>query len=201
MTISRSIALLAASTILASTLAACGSGTASSSSSQDVSTSDPAQSTSSAPAVESSSDSGTTTAASNSSFANGVLDTPDATITITQVKKIAVGEPGNEYGDAPVIAFWYDVTNKSGKDMDPSSQWLFSITAYQDNNPNAENKLEVGMLPDQAFLDTQLEKIKQGGTVSNAMAYVLTDETTPVDLVASADFGMTEIGRQSYPLQ
>jgi hypothetical protein len=79
--------------------------------------------------------------------------------------------------------------------------FITDISAYQDNNPNAENQLEVGSLPDEKFLDTQMESIKKGGTVENAIAYELDDLTTPVELVASTDLGMSEIGRVSYPLK
>ena len=41
---------------------------------------------------------------------------------------------------------------------------------------------------------------ESGGTVENAMAYELDDLTTPVELVASDDLGMTEIGRETYPV-
>ncbi|MFD4957889.1 DUF5067 domain-containing protein [Microbacterium sp. NPDC058389] len=137
----------------------------------------------------------------DATFENQTLTTPDLVIKITAVKTIAVGEAGNEYGDAPVIAFWYDTTNVSGEDLDPTTAWISSFTAYQDNDPNAENELNIASLPDQAFLDSQIEKIKEGGTVSNAVAYTLTDTTTPVELVASIDFGMTEVGSATFQLQ
>lgn len=138
---------------------------------------------------------------SSSSFIDGTLTTPDMKIVITDRKVIAVGEPGNEYGTEPVVAFWYSVTNLTDKKLDPTTAWIGAITVFQDNNANSLNKLDVASLPDQKFLDTQLEQIKNGGTVENAVAYGLTDTTTPVDLVASDDFGITEIGKLSYPLQ
>lgn len=134
------------------------------------------------------------------SFKDSVLTTPEVTIKITEVKTIPVGEKGNEYGQKPVIAFWYEVTNVAGDDVTPSD-WLFNFTAYQDNDPNIENELNVGSLPDEAFLDTQMENIKQGGTVANAVAYELDDITTPVKLVASNDLGMTEIGSMTFELK
>lgn len=100
----------------------------------------------------------------------------------------------------PVIAFWYETTNLGDEDLTPMN-FLYAMTAYQDNNPNAENKLEVGSLPDDRFLSSQMEKIKKGGTVENAVAYELDDETTPVDLVASNDLGATEIGKKTYTLK
>lgn len=134
-------------------------------------------------------------------FENQTLTTPDVVIKITDVKTIAPGEAGNEYGDVPVIAFWYDTTNVSGDDVDPTTAWISSFSAFQDNDPNAENELNIGSLPDSAFLDTQVEKIKQGGTVPNAVAYELTDTTTAVELVASLDFGNTEVGSMTVELQ
>lgn len=136
----------------------------------------------------------------DASFEEGVLTTPEIKIVIKDHKLIPVGEKGNEYGKKPVIAFWYETTNLTGEDVSPMN-FLYIITAYQDNNPNAENKLEVGSLPDERFLSTQTEKIKKGGTVQNAIAYELDDETTSVDLVASDDFGMTEIGKTTYKLK
>lgn len=132
-------------------------------------------------------------------FVDGVLTTPEMTIRITDQKVIAVGAPGNEYGDKPVIAFWYDITNLTDGDVSPMN-WIYVFSAFQDNNPNAVNELEIASLPDDRFLESQMEQIKKGGTVQNAVAYELDDQTTPVDLVASSDLGRTEIGRTTYPI-
>src|SRR5690606_1144460 len=134
------------------------------------------------------------------SFADGVLITDDVRIEITEHRVIPVGEPGNEYGSTPVIAFWYSVTNVSGKETDPTTAFMFAISAYQDNDPNAENKLNVALLPDAQFGDSQLQKIKKGGTAQNAIAYQLDDETTPVDLVASDGLFGGELGTTRYAL-
>lgn len=79
--------------------------------------------------------------------------------------------------------------------------WIFLFQAIQDNDPNAVNKLNVGGLPDDAFLDSQMQEIQVGGTIQSAVAYELDDLTTPVDLIASEDLGMTEIGKITYNLQ
>lgn len=131
-------------------------------------------------------------------FENGILTTPELKIEITRYKVIKAGQKGNEYGDKPVIAFWYKTTNVSGDDVDPMS-FIFNFEAYQDNNPNAENKLDVGALPDDRFLDSQTETIKKGGTVENAIAYELDDLVTPVDLVAIEGLD-EEVGRATYEL-
>ena len=85
----------------------------------------------------------------------------DVRIEITDWKIIPVGEPGNEYGEAPVIAFWYNTTNLSSKDIDPISAWIAMFTAIQDNDPNIMNELQVASLPDAAFRETQMATIKK----------------------------------------
>ncbi len=136
-----------------------------------------------------------------STFKDGVLTGPEMKIVITDHKVIPVGAAGNEYGSKPVIAFWYSITNLTAKKLDPTTAWAFAIKALQDTDPNAVNELNVASLPDEKFLNTQLEDIKNGGTVENAVAYELDDETTPVNLVASDDLGMTEIGKTTFKLQ
>jgi hypothetical protein len=135
-----------------------------------------------------------------SSFKDGVLTTPNMKIEITKHKIIPVGKKGNEYGSKPVIAFWYKTTNLGDEKVNPTDL-IMVMSAFQDTNPNAENQLEVGSLPDDKFLDTQLENIKKGGTVESAIAYELDDLKTPVVLVASDDLGASEIGRVTYDLK
>lgn len=119
---------------------------------------------------------------------------------ITDHRIIPIGKKGNEYGSKTVIAFYCEITNLTDKGVSPLD-WIYVFTAYQDNNPNSENEIEIAALPDDRFLDSQMETIKKGGTVENAVAYELDDETTPVDLVASDDLGMTEIGKVTYKLK
>ncbi len=137
--------------------------------------------------------------ASGSTFQDGVLSTSELRIKITRHEVIDVGAPGNEYGDKPVIAFWYETTNLSDDEVDPSA-FIFHFNALQDNNPDAINELEVGMLPDDRFLETQSEKIKQGGTVECAIAYELDDTVTPVELVAYEGFDEV-LGSAVYELK
>ncbi|GAB3446501.1 hypothetical protein GCM10027517_28850 [Phycicoccus ginsengisoli] len=187
----KSFVVSAGAVSLALALTGCGAkaaGTGSASAKTGTSSSAP-----SASATSSSQD-------KRASFKDGVLTTPDLRIEITTHKIIPVGKKGNEYGSKPVLAFWYKITNVSGQKTDPMA-FITNISAYQDNNPNAENQLNVGSLPDDKFLDTQMESIKKGGTVESAIAYELDDLKTPVELVASNDLGMSEIGRVSYPLK
>ena len=52
---------------------------------------------------------------------------------------------------------------------------------------------------EQSELDSQTQTIKEGGTVSNAIAYELDDTTTPVTLVAS-NIVEGEYGRQDFAI-
>src|SRR4051812_43719365 len=77
--------------------------------------------------VSDASDASETTA----SFKHGVLRTPKMKIQITSYKIIGVGEKGNEYGEKPVIAFWYKTTNLSRAKVDPTD-FILHFNAYQD---------------------------------------------------------------------
>ena len=125
----------------------------------------------------------------------------DLKIKITETKVIPVGETGNEYGEKPVFAIWYETTNLTDKDIDPLTAWIAVFEAVQDNNPNAVNTLEVGGLPDDQFLDSQLETIKKDGTVKNAVAYELDDLETPVTLIATQGIGGDKLGEQNFDIK
>lgn len=135
------------------------------------------------------------------SFEGNIITTKDFTLEILEYKIIPVGEEGNTYGDSPVIAFWYNTTNTSGKNIDPSTAWISTMTAIQDNDPNMVNKLDVAPLPDSDFLDSQIATIKAGGTVENAVAYVLTDQETPVELIAQNGLLGDELGRKAFEVK
>ncbi|WP_157456187.1 DUF5067 domain-containing protein [Carnobacterium maltaromaticum] len=125
------------------------------------------------------------------------------TIKITSHKIIQPGEAGNEYGDKPVIAFWYDTLVSPDYDnsmpVNAMSAWIGNFKAIQDNDPNKVNELNVASLPDSAFLDSQSADIKPGGAVSNAMAYTLSDTETPVTLVAGSY--SKEFGKQDFSVK
>lgn len=134
-------------------------------------------------------------------FENNQVEMNDLKIVITDYKILQVGETGNEYGDKPVIAFWYDTTNKTDKELDPTTSWIATFSAVQDNNPDVVNELKISSLPDQQFLDTQVANIKKDGTLSNAVAYELSDSETPVTLIATQGILGDELGRQDYTIK
>jgi hypothetical protein len=125
----------------------------------------------------------------------------DLKIKITDIKIIPVGEIGNEYGEKPVFAIWYDTTNLSDKDINPTTAWIAVFEAIQDNDPNAVNELGVASLPDDQFLDSQTETIKKHGTVKNAVGYELDDLETPVTLIAKQGSLGDILGEQTYNLK
>lgn len=136
-------------------------------------------------------------------FKDGKVSMEDIDLKITKYKVIPVGEEGNEYGDAPVITFWYETTNKTEKDISPMTAWFASFPEgpIQDNDKNKVNKLQVALHPDKALVNDQMSKIKKGGTVSGAIAYKLTDLTTPVKLTAYKGIGGIELGSQEFAVK
>lgn len=134
-------------------------------------------------------------------FKDNVAQLRDVKITITDTKVIPVGEEGNEYGDKPVFAIWYETTNLSEKEINPTTAWMAVFEAVQDNDPNVVNTLDVGSHPDDRYLDTQLADIKPNGTVTNAIAYELDDLETPVTLIATQGLMGDELGRQDYEIK
>ena len=137
----------------------------------------------------------------DATFQEGVLTTPEVRVEITDYRVIQPGGEGNQYGKDPVLAIWYDTTNLGSESEDapnPLGVFIPVFTAYQDNNPDVVNTLSVGMMPDLELLDYQTAAIKPGRTAPNAIAYVLTDLTTPVELAATYD--NQEVGRMTFNL-
>jgi hypothetical protein len=138
---------------------------------------------------------------SGATFTNGVLTTKDVKVQITRYKVIQVGQEGNEYGEKPVIAFWYKTTNLSGARVDSTLGWILNLDARQGSNPDAETKLgPASAAPDHRLLYNQTKAIEKGRTVENAIAYELDDLITPVDVVATDSQGAL-IGKTIYALR
>lgn len=137
-------------------------------------------------------------------FDGTILKGNTYSIKITDYKVIPVGEAGNEYGESPVIAFWYDTLVSPDYSDDvaisPSMAWIMNFNAIQDNDPNKVNELQMASLPDEKYLQDQSAEIKPGGTLASAVAYALTDETTPVKLIAGDIMG-SNFGEFEYKLK
>ena len=73
--------------------------------------------------------------------------------------------------------------------------------AIQDNDKNKVNKLQVAGHPDITLLNDQSVTIKKDGTVSGAVAYELSDLTTPVKLIAYKGVGGAELGSQEFSVK
>lgn len=134
-------------------------------------------------------------------FKDNVAKIEDVKVEITETKVILEGEEGNEYGEKPVFAIWYEATNFTDDEIDANIAWIAIFTAIQDNDSNMINELQMGSMPDEAHLDTQSNNIKKDGTVENSVAYELDDLETPVTLVANQGVMGDEIGREDYEIK
>lgn len=83
------------------------------------------------------------------------------------------------------------------------SAWFaaFPEGPTQDNDKNKVNKLQVAAHPDKTLLNDQSVTIKKDGTLSGAVAYELTDLTTPVKLTAYKGVGGIELGSQEFAVK
>lgn len=131
------------------------------------------------------------------------LITKEYSIEDIEHEVIQPGEGGN-YGDNPIIKFSFDTTLKedvTNKEITPNNAWISSFQVIQDNDPNAVNDLEIGILFDEDEDDSGHKEIKPGGTVSGSVSYELTDEETQVTLIAVNDRVFNEeIGNHDYSI-
>lgn len=133
-------------------------------------------------------------------FQDGTLVSPHLRIQITSASVILPGETGNEYGEAPVLAFWYETTNLTGQEVNPLTAWFTHFRVIQDQGTGAPSELTLGMVPDGSLAKNQSTVIAEGETVVNAVSYTLLDAETPVELIAS-DAVLNQIGSALYPIQ
>jgi len=134
-------------------------------------------------------------------FKDNVLQLEEYKIEITDYNVVEKGKGGNQYGDSPVIVFDYKITNISDSSLEAYSAWIYSFTAIQDNDPNTLNELDTSIMYDFGNKSSSKhDKIKIGGVVESSIAYELSDEETPVTLIASKLFG-GEIGSQEFSLK
>ncbi len=132
-------------------------------------------------------------------FLNNILVTKDVTMAIKDYKVLLPGENGNESGEKPVIAFWYDTTNLSDKEgVTALIAWHAMFRVYQDTDPNYYNELKEAPSPDSKLAETENAAIKQNGTVSNAIAYYLDSLTVPVLIKATRGSSGEPLGEQEY---
>lgn len=187
-------------------LGACGnkpnSDSSSSSSTQQEITEKSSETKATSSKVETTSDFVAT--ASEATFDGTMLKGNSYSIKITDYKVIQPGEAGNDYGEKPVIAFWFDTLVNPDYDnsapISPNTAWILNFKAIQDNDPNKVNKLTIASLPDDKYLQDQSAEIKPGGSISSAVAYELTDTETPVTLTAESMTG-DNFGSADFPVK
>lgn len=104
----------------------------------------------------------------------------NGTIKINEVRILQPGQENNTM-DYPILGIWYDF--KLDNDADPTSAmiaWIDSVVAIQDNDPNFINELMIDVLPDENYLESQMQDLKPGGTAENAVSYRLSDDLETV---------------------
>lgn len=137
-------------------------------------------------------------------FEDGVLQSEDVRIEITDYEVITMDEVTDEYSwqENPEIVFYYDVTNLSGnKDVTAATAWMAMFTVIQDNDPNVVNTLESGWYSDPDITVDGFATMKKDGTVSYYASYELDDLTTPVTLEATRGIGGEELGTQTFEIE
>lgn len=134
-------------------------------------------------------------------FDGEILETEKLKVKITDKKVLQPGDQGNEWGEKPLFVIWAEVTNKVGVelDIDAVNTIRFVFKAIQDNKEDYINTLTGIYLSD--VPDSAYKTIKKDGTVEAFFGYELSDEVTPITIVA-IDYKGTgeEIGSYDYKL-
>lgn len=134
-------------------------------------------------------------------FDGKVAQTEKVKVEIQDTKVILAGEAGNEQGEKPVFAIWYEVTNLSDEETDSTSGWSDVFEVIQDNPDNLVNTLNTGQLPDDAHAASVLNKIKKGEKIESSISFELDEAEIPVTLIAVNGLLGDEIGRHDYPIK
>lgn len=133
-------------------------------------------------------------------FDGTVANASDVKIKITDVKFYKGDESSNNKN---LIAFEYEITNKSDKDINAIEGWQAIFNAYQDNK-NTEGKLKVGPLPNntsEQILHDQDQTIKKNGTVKCIAAYELDSNSKPVILKATKGYDGNVLGKKTFKIK
>lgn len=125
-------------------------------------------------------------------FKNNIINMDGVKVKITKMQIVKPSDADHKSR----LVLYYDITNKTGKDVSPLT-FTALIDAYQDTDPNQENKLDVGpsLNKDQTLTDKQDEKIKKGKTAQGSITFDLDSTTTPVVLEATTGAGK-KIGKE-----
>ena len=138
---------------------------------------------------------------SNIFFDGKVAQTEKVKIEIKETKVIPSGETGNEFGEKPVFAIWYEVTNLSDEETDSTKAWINVFEVIQDNPNNLVNTLNTGQIPDDAHSSTVLSKIKKGETIDSSVSFELDESDIPVTIIAVNGMLGEEIDRHDFEIK
>ena len=132
-------------------------------------------------------------------FENNVLTTDKMQIKIKDYKVIPADKKGNSssYNKGnPIITFFYDVTNFSDEDIDTTEAWYDGFEAYQGENEEVSNRLDLGFNDEEL---TAFNVAKKNETASGVHSYILKNLESPVFLKARKD-ALDYFGSQSFEI-
>ena len=134
--------------------------------------------------------------ANDAKFENGILKGNSYSIKI--IYHSVFDNDGSKY----ILFKYYTILNKDYSEDDPISPsfaWSMNFNVVQDNDPNKVNKLSDIFTPDK-YIDESMVQIKPGGTVRSQIGYKLSDDNTPVKLIAEDIIG-TKFGEEEYKIK
>lgn len=133
-------------------------------------------------------------------FKDNKLEVPRLTIDITDYHVVPAKNSGTGLGQKPLIVFDFDITNKTDEPMSPADFILF-FDAVQNTPDDADPSLDIGFDEDSESPDIGFDEMSRGETQHSSIAFELNNEKSPVQLVATEEFDLNEIGRQEFDIQ
>ena len=122
-------------------------------------------------------------------FTGRTFTSDHLTITLTEQKVLEPGAKGNEDGELPVLAIWYEVTNTSTHQTDALTSWFTHFQVHQnlsaDPNEPKLSALSMAMSPDPDLTTHETELIEEGATQKNVIAYQLLNPEAPVEIAVT----------------
>lgn len=135
---------------------------------------------------------------STDSFQGDTFTSEHLKIELTEQQVIPAGSAGNENGELPVLAIWYEVTNTSTRQMDALTSWFTHFQVYQnlgaDSDEAKYSALSMAISPDEGLTKHETDLIKEGATQRSVIAYQLLRPEAPVE-ISVTDTSLKELGR------
>lgn len=129
-------------------------------------------------------------------FHAGTLTTPDAQFKITGHRLLPVGETGNESGPAPLLLIYLDVSQTGHNNLIAPNDWFMFVTVTQPHPSGVKQTLQPVFQLNSFDRSIAGIPLQPGQSTATYIAYELIDEKTPVELIATDNSSLNEVGRQ-----